>query len=237
MRDIGATYDIHETANMNYKSMKQSYNVLNGYLVAAGMADNYVFMIEDDIFPGHDFFRCHYNLQELERGLFCSIATRNQNTRHYSGNIAQSDNQFTYKVTSQPVYQSLGVCFNKEVVKQLIAPHAQSAQYYKNPRPYCLTHFKSSIGADFVEQDGLIRRIHERTKMPIAYPDYPRAYHAGLYGYHRLIEDVRMRSLDKRISWIMDTCFDARKMKPYDQHNDSQPCDLSVNCELLSRSN
>jgi hypothetical protein len=164
-----------------YRRTKQSANLLTGYLLAAARARAYVFMIEEDIIVARDFFRWHYAVQAAEPQLFCSLATRNTNRAVPVSN----DPQLYYRTTFD--YCSLGVCFARQVVARLIAPHVRR-QYFEDPSRYCAQHFPASrVGAGYVEQDGLIRRIQEAQgeRAPIAYPYRPRAFHAGFIGYHR----------------------------------------------------
>jgi hypothetical protein len=77
---------------------------------------------------------------------------------------------------------SNGMCFDKDILLKLVAPHFNMA-YLRQPKKYLRRYFpRSSIGLGFVEQDGLIRRIQERSPYPIAWPCVPRAFHAGFYG-------------------------------------------------------
>jgi hypothetical protein len=164
-----------------YRRTKQSANVLTGYLLAAARARAYVFMIEEDIIVARDFFRWHYAVQAAEPELFCSLSTRNTNRVV----PANDDPRLYYRTTLD--YCSLGVCFERSVITQLIAPHVRR-EYFQDPSAYCARHFPSSqVGAGYVEQDGLIRRVQEAQgeRRPIAYPYRPRAYHAGFIGYHR----------------------------------------------------
>jgi hypothetical protein len=164
-----------------YRRTKQSSNVLTGYLLAASRARAHVFMVEEDIIVARDFFRWHYAVQAAEPALFCSLSTHNTNRAVPSSD----DPQLYYRTTFD--YCSLGVCFARPVITQLIAPHVRRP-YFAEPSRYCAQHFPSSqLGLSFVEQDGLIRRIQEAQgeRAPIAYPYRPRAFHAGFIGYHR----------------------------------------------------
>ena len=190
-----------------YRRTKQSANVLTGYLLAAARARAYVFMIEEDIIVARDFFRWHYAVQAAEQELFCSLSTRNTN-RVVPANDAP---RLYYRTTLD--YCSLGVCFERSVITQLIAPHVRR-EYFQDPSAYCARHFPSSqVGAGYVEQDGLIRRVQEAQgeQRPIAYPDRPRAYHAGFIGYHRA---GRLEgSLRERIRQVGSIIYNSESMR------------------------
>ena len=175
------SYEINQPVVCPYRSTKQSANVLGGYLIAAARARRYVFMVEEDVMVARDFFRWHYAVQAAQPRLFCSIGVRNHNRE-----VPDSADPQTYYLTTQD-YCSWGVCFERSIIEQLIAPHVRR-EYFQDPGRYCAGKFAgSSIGAGYVEQDGLIRRIQEASGQahPIAYPYRPRGYHAGFVGYHR----------------------------------------------------
>ena len=94
-------------------------------------------------------------------------------------------------------------------------------------------HFLNTI---YSEQDGLIRRIIDYSKLAIAYPDYPRCYHAGIWSYHRNGENMQNKSLSEKIEFILSTCFDAERMEKYNIYNDVFISDLSVNSPIISKS-
>ena len=74
---------------------------------------------------------------------------------------------------------------DRRVLKDFIASHVNMRLLGK-PKRYLQHHFpNSAVSISFVEQDGLIRRIQEKSQRPLAYPCVPRAYHAGFYGYNR----------------------------------------------------
>jgi hypothetical protein len=51
---------------------------------------------------------------------------------------------------------------------------------------YCRRTFPGSlIPPGHAEQDGLFNRIRERQSGVTVYPERPRAFHAGFYGYNR----------------------------------------------------
>jgi hypothetical protein len=162
-----------------YRRTKQSANVLLGYLHAAALARRYVFLVEEDIMVARDFVRWHRAVHATAGELFCSIAVRNPNGGH-----PPCDQPEQYYLNHGD-YCSYGVCFDKAVLQNLVAPHVNVA-YMRRPKRYVRRHFPGSrVGLGFVEQDGLLRRIQEAGARPIAYPCLPRAFDAGFYGYNR----------------------------------------------------
>lgn len=199
---------------------KLPVNILEGYRKACEMSSEYVFMIEEDVLISNDFFKWHYRIHEDEGGLFCSIASKNNNLNK---RLKIKDNLNNY-YTSHATYQSLGVCFKKNVIIEHILPHAHK-HYYGDNRGYCFKHFpKSRLGKNWCEQAGLIRRIQETKSMAIAYPFTPRSYHAGFYGKNRKGRSFTAQKL-KLI------CFDAKLMKQHaikeNYYTDSIPVNLT----------
>jgi hypothetical protein len=211
--------EMPETA---YKLGKQSNNVLNGMVSAAKHADNLVYYLEEDIFPGKDFFLWHLNIHLKETDIFCSIATKANDTR-YDFKIDKDH----YYLTSEPDYQSWGSCFKKEVILDMIYPQFNES-YLTDPTGYCLRHWpKSFIGSKWTEQDGLIRRILEASPLQVAFPCYPFAFHAGFYGYNRQPQIMR-KSYDEKLELIRKVCFDADLMRLYSIYQDSEVIDLDT---------
>jgi hypothetical protein len=214
---------------------KQSRNVLNGLIAAAQNTDKFVYYVEEDIFIGVDFFRWHQEIQFQQRELFCSIATKSNNTQYTVDGFANH-----YYVTKEPDYQALGNCFRKEIILDLIAPHYNDS-YLQYPTSYCTRNWpKSIIGSIWTEQDGLIRRILEQSKMSVAYPCLPFAFHSGFYGYNRHPHIMRKKYEDK-LKLVREVCFDKVKMREYleplgeSYWKDSVPCELDLTFDTLIR--
>jgi hypothetical protein len=162
-----------------YRRTKQSANVLLGYLQAAAVARRFVYLVEEDVMVARDFFLWHRAVHAAAGELFCSIAVKNPNRQHQL-----SGNPEAYYLNNGD-YCSYGVCFDRRVLRQFIAPHV-NLQYMRTPKRYLRRHFPNSrISLGFVEQDGLLRRIQEQSRLAIAYPCLPRAFDAGFYGYNR----------------------------------------------------
>jgi len=173
------SYEIQPVPRCPYRRTKLSANILLGYLQAAARAHRYVYMIEEDIMIGRDFFRWHAKVQSHHNGVFCSIAVRNHNRR-----VVTPHDPDGYYLSSGD-YCSWGVCFDRFVIGSLIAPHVNLA-YLSRPKRYLRRHFRGSrVDLAFVEQASLLRRVQEICGRPIAYPAVPRAYHAGFYGRNR----------------------------------------------------
>lgn len=192
-----------------FRRTKQSANLLLGYLHAASLARRFVFMIEEDIMVARDFFRWHREVHASAGQLFCSIAARNPNRQ-----LTLPDRLDGYYL-SRADYCSSGVCFDKQVLRTLIAPHLTQS-YFRSPKKYIRRHFPASaIGLGFVEQDGLLRRIQEQSpccnEWPIAWPCVPRAFHAGFYGYNR--PGAAAGSVQERIVHLGRTIYDETAMR------------------------
>jgi hypothetical protein len=220
-------YGVIRMPKTSFKLGKQSYNVLNGMLQAAGITNEYVFYIEEDIFPAKDFFPMHYEIHKQQPNIFCSIGTRCNNT-----DWKTTDDIGAYYLSPNPDYQSWGSCFKKTKINNYIKPHF-NGEYFSNPNAYCKKLFDGSIVGDrFTEQDGLIRRIVEKTDLKIAYPHVPRAYHAGFYGYNRQGKGKHL-GYDEKLKLVREVVFDYDKMREHCVNDgyfkDSQPVDLSVN--------
>ncbi len=227
----GMDCEIIKRLQSPYREMKQSFNLLEAYKYAASIAKDFIYLIEDDIFVGKSFFKSHRQIHAKFPQLFCSIGS-------HLHNKAQVDKPQTMVVdtcqmSKNSIYQSWGVCFRKDVVKNLIAPHA-CEYYYKKPVQYMMSKFHQHwLKGTFTEQDGLIRRIADTCKLGIGYPDYPRCYHAGIWSYHRAGEKAFTWSYEKKLQFIKDTCFDASKMKKYDEYGDVFVADLSVEADII----
>ena len=192
------SYSIEPAPRCPYRRTKLSANILLGYMQAAALARRYVYLIEEDIMVGRDFFRWHNAVHSQRQGLFCSIAVRNHNRC-----VEAPDDPDCYYLTSGD-YCSWGVCFDRTVIAGLIAPHV-NLNYLSRPKSYLRRHFiDSRVSLGYVEQASLVRRIQEICERPIAYPATPRAFHAGFYGRNRpggiagALEE-RVRRLDSLI--------------------------------------
>ena len=199
------SYEIHLPVPCPFRRTKQSANLLLGYLRAAAEANRYVFLVEEDIMVARDFLRWHRAVHATAGPLFCSIGVKNPNRA-----VNPPDELEGYYLSSGD-FCSTGVCFDKRVLQTMIAPHVNMA-YLRRPKKYIRRHFPASaVGLGFVEQDGLIRRIQEQARQPIAYPCVPRAFHAGYYGYNR--PGGLEGPIQERVNRLADTIYRPATMR------------------------
>lgn len=200
-----SSYEIHLPVPCPFRRTKQSANLLLGYLRAAAAANRYVFLVEEDIMVARDFLRWHRAVHAAAGPLFCSIGVNNPNR------TVSLPHELEGYYLSSGDFCSTGVCFDKRVLQTMIAPHVNMA-YLRRPKKYVRRHFPaSSVGLGFVEQDGLIRRIQEQSRQPIAYPCVPRAFHAGYYGYNR--PGGLEGSIPDRVKRLAETIYDPAGMR------------------------
>jgi hypothetical protein len=199
------SYEIQPAPRCPYRRSKLSANILLGYMQAAALTRRYVYLVEEDIMVGRDFFRWHAAVHAQREGLFCSIAVRNHNRR-----IDTPDDPDCYYLTSGD-YCSWGVCFDRDVITGLIAPHV-NLDYLSRPKRYLRRHFVGSrVSLGFVEQASLVRRIQEICARPIAYPATPRAFHAGFYGRNR--PGGISGALNERVQQLDTMIYDCSAMR------------------------
>lgn len=224
------SHEVAVTAPSKYRIAKQSYSLLTGYTLAADRAPEggLVFMVEEDVLVATDFFRWHLAVHEQQPALFCSIAVANPN-RGREGMDGEVDEYYL----SSDDYCSLGVALRREVIKSTLQPAMETA-YFVDPVKYCLRRFPGSpFGANFAEQDGLIRRLQWASGgslNPIAYPYRARAYHAGFYGKNRGAGPVG--NWRQRLDRISSVIYSDEAMRTFAKHpewyEDSRPIDLNT---------
>ena len=216
---------------------KLSYNILTGYRNAVGYSDRYVYMIEDDVMIGESFWQFHEWVHDHsdtakafgEGGLFCSIGSKNPNRE------VKQTNDVKLWYTSSGDYASVGVCFHKDVLKDIVLPHANE-KYFSFPARY----IKNTIGlqgisAMYPEQAGLIRRLQIKSGLPIAFPYVPRAFHSGFYGKNRKGYEIK-GTLEDRIDAVRDIAFNIVRLRETVKERwvrDSEPCSLEAYDERL----
>jgi hypothetical protein len=172
-----------------HRYMGNSYNVLNALSAAVEGSPDLVYLVEDDVLVGTDFFNFHQRSHELAPDVLAVSACRNQNLPY----DPEPNTQSVYQHRS---YQSLGVSFRPTILRMILA-HVEDA-YFSDPIGYCKSTFPDSeIPAQNAEQDGLIHRIGEGKGLPTIYPFVPRAYHAGFYGYHRKGRKLSGTAMDR----------------------------------------
>lgn len=192
--------------------MRQSWNVLTGYGIAARTAGEggLVYMVESDVMVAHDFFTWHQRKQDTWKLCFCSIASEDSNT--LPDQRPERTEQDYY--TSTSTYRSIGVCWRSEVLHDLIAPHCTPG-YFLNPHAYIKGNFPvNPWGTTWCEQDGLIRRIQLNSGKSITYPFEPKCYHAGYYGGNRgNTRHAPKGSLQQRIEQVGRVIYSQEEMR------------------------
>jgi hypothetical protein len=147
-----------------------SFNTLRAYGDAVEWGADLIYLVEDDVFTGLDFFTAHRQAHELLPDVF-AVGGCN----FFPGTDPAALN-------IQYPYHSLGVSFRPDVLKEHVLPHA-TVRYFANRSRYCEEKFGSSGHWD---QDGLIEAVRRSTGRRFAVMDVPRAYHAGYTGYSRV---------------------------------------------------
>jgi hypothetical protein len=207
-----SSFEIEFADPCPFRRTKPSANFLLGLLHAAAAAKWLVFLVEEDIMVGRDFFRWHRAVQADAGPLFCSIPVENPNRT-----LTLPADPAGYYLSNGDSCSN-GMCFDKKVLLQFIAPHVNLA-YMQRPKKYIRRRFPASkIGLGFVEQDGLIRRIQEQSPYPIAWPCMPRAFHSGFFGarggWQNFTHPQALgQSLQDRIQLLTDTIYSADAMR------------------------
>lgn len=156
-----------------------SFNVLSAYQEALALHPEFVHLIEEDIFVGHDYLHTARRVHELAPEAFNVSACRNQ---QFPLGVEPPNEDDAFYLHS--AYQSLAVSWRPEALSRVLSYVNQ--RYYANPVRYCQHHFPGSrITPGNAEQDGLVHRIMEIEHAMAGYMASPRAYHAGFEGYHR----------------------------------------------------
>jgi len=155
-----------------------SYNIMEAYKAAYKTKARFVYLIEEDVLVTEDFFRWHETVQG-QGDYFCSIGyrcIRNPQVEHV-------DDPMGYLECGND-YASIGVCWQRANLAAVVK-HAR-AGYYRDFPGYLQERLPNpglSTGAS--EQDGLILRLKMADPRPAAWASFPRAYHIGVWGYHR----------------------------------------------------
>jgi len=224
-----ASYEIELALASPFRRTKPSGNLLFGMLHAALKARQFVFLVEEDVMVARDFLRWHREVQAAAGRLFCSIASRNTNRQLTLPEVLDGF------YLSSGDYRSIGVCFDKNVLLELIGRHFNMS-YLRQPKKYIRRRFPNSkIGLGFVEQDGLIRRIQERSDYPIAWPCVPRAFHSGFLGARGKWQNFNgsegvKSPLSERIQLLNDTIYSADAMRKV--IDSAEFLELSMPCPL-----
>jgi hypothetical protein len=163
----------------NHPYPGNSFNVLEAYREACSTDADLIFLVEEDVFVGADFFTAHRAAHTLLPDVFAVSACRNQFFPIGAGPPA--DDAAVYRHAS---YQSLAVSFRPDRLRAVTGHMVHG--YYSDQIGYCRSTFpKATIPPPNAEQDGLIGRVVEQHRWTTAYMASPRAYHAGFIGYNR----------------------------------------------------
>lgn len=184
-----------------------SYNVLSAYAKAYETDAKYVYLVEEDVFVTPDFFRWHEAVQNADN-FICTIAGKTE------ANCIEFQGDTTGGYFASEHYRSLGVCWKRENLKEVVR-HAVF-DYFHNPTPYILKNFPDSqFGLRMMEQDGLIHRVMEQTFQLAGWACLPRAYHVGVYGYHRGIgtDNMFVGTFPERVEMIRKAVSDSAWLK------------------------
>jgi hypothetical protein len=168
-----------------------TFNVMMAYKEAYASGARHVYLVEDDVMVDPDFFAWHKKAHE-QGTWFCSVASRCLKDSSVWGDHQE------YIVTSG--YASIGVCWPRENLKA-VAEHAHE-HYFKNMGGYLGLVFKDGRADQFTEQDGLIERIIQRSKLRVIFPREPRAFHTGWFGYHRWNCPRPQGTLEERYRYV-----------------------------------
>lgn len=214
--------------NNHLKDGKQSHNVINGLVTAAGHSDDKVYYIEDDCLIAKDFFTFCGGVVDKE-DVYCCIASKTDRPTIEPVN----DENCYYIKENDNDYRGIGVCFSTAKINEYLKPH-DDMRYYRNIKGYCLRYFPDSeLKGQWTEQDGLQRRIIEKNKLRVAFSSVPRCFHAGFYGYHRSVKVAYdMLSHEDKVRFIYDHVFDLEKVREISNNNewihDSIPVNLNT---------
>lgn len=158
------------------------YNFLELYKEAYNTPDaRYVYLVEDDVLAGKDFFTWHEAVQPLG-DYFCTVGwhcVRNDKAQVNSGDP-------TGYIESTRDFSSIGVCWRREKLAPFVK-HARP-EYYRDHRNYLAGAFPGNLipAGQWTEQAGIVTRLlHETKDRWVAWPTERRCAHVGVSGYHR----------------------------------------------------
>lgn len=227
--DRFASFEIEYALASPFRRTKPSANFLFGLLHAALRARQLVFLVEEDIMVARDYIRWTRAVHRAAAPLFCSIPVKNPNRA-----LTLPADAAGYYLSSGDSCSN-GMCFDKRVLLELVAPHFNMS-YLRQPKKYIRRRFPHSrIGLGFVEQDGLIRRIQEQSPYPIGWPCVPRAFHAGFFGARGGWQNFRSGPnealpLAERVRAIADTIYSPEALRA--AIDDPQFLEICMPCEL-----
>jgi hypothetical protein len=178
IRSFPLRYEVQFAPQHPYEG--NSFNVLEGYRRAvetsAKRGSRLIYLIEEDVWIGKDFFDFHEAVQS-QFDPFCVSAVRSQND-------ATGREQDPAAVYYHAAFQSLGLSWKIDRLRE-VTKHARP-EYYSDMWGYVQDLACGSAEArHYPEQDGLINQLVDLNGLRCMYPFVPRAFHAGFVGYNR----------------------------------------------------
>lgn len=194
VRHVAQAFGCHFVQREPHNYIGNPYNILELYKRAFESDARYVYLVEDDVIVGADFFRWHEAVQE--RGdYFCSVGwhcIRNER--------ALKSNDPAAYIESGEDFSSIGVCWRREKLAAVVE-HART-DYYRDLSGYMRKNFPHSPipPAQWTEQAGLIMRLLlADLGKKVAWPTLARCAHIGMSGYHRSSGYAPVGDLNQRI--------------------------------------
>ena len=115
-----SSFEVQAADPCPFRRTKPSANFLLGLLHAAATSKQLVFLVEEDIMVGRDFFRWHRAVHVAAGPLFCSIPVKNPNRM-----LTLPDEPEAYYLSSGDSCSN-GMCFDKHVLQSLTHARALS---------------------------------------------------------------------------------------------------------------
>lgn len=203
-----AAFRFIERTPHNYRG--NPLNFLELYKAAYQEGDvRYVYLVEDDVLVGPDFFRWHEAIQQLENP-FISVGWH---CIRDTARVPATSDPHAY-VTSYRDFSSIGVCWQRENLAPLVR-HA-TGFYYINNAAYLGKHFPGSPipAGKWTEQAGIITRLlHEVKNRKVCWAGQSRVAHIGIQGYHRPNGFRFPGGLQERINALKGVVGSTEKMR------------------------
>lgn len=205
------------------------YNFLELYKTAFHSDARFVYLVEDDVLVGKDFFTWHERVNERQ-DYFCTVGWHCiRNPQAISFGAPES------YIETQNDFSSIGVCWKREGLAPLVQ-HALP-DYYRDIAGYLRRAFPNEEVKHGVwtEQAGLVMRLLLSTpNATVAWPVRARCAHVGINGYHRArghaftgslkerVEALRVavRNTEKLVGLSKDPFDDVSALPPYMPWND-----------------
>ncbi|HZS43428.1 MAG TPA: hypothetical protein VFA52_04555 [Candidatus Paceibacterota bacterium] len=154
------------------------WNILQALKAGYETKAEYVFLIEEDVLVGRNFFNWHFTAQAAND----YFATCGRRMRHLP-----SYNQYT----------NPGSCFKRGSLS-LVVEHINDS-LFENRQAYMDRTFGPMPEVSDLD-DGLIRRIAKFYGLSVLYPDTPQCAHIGFRAYNHYMDWVNTGNIEQRIS-------------------------------------